>query len=118
MVAGCYQDALRASFLPLLECELLAAASAGVIYPPRQPMLTDLVLTLLNRCWLHAADVMLETLRTVRIVNPAELDEELSLYRTALERLLDAPFGSIEIIRLTEWFEVAQNIERRIHLPK
>ena len=118
MVAYCYQDALRNAFLPLLDRELSAAMAAGVIFPPRQAMLADLVLTLVNRCWLHASDVMMQSIRTARTVNPADLDEELSLYRTSLERLVDAPFGSVELIRLPEWFSVAQALERRVHLPK
>lgn len=117
-VAGCYQDALRDAFKPLLAQELTSAAAAQVIFPPKQPALADLVLTITNRCWLHAADLMLQSILQAKTASPAMLDEELSLYRTALERLLDAPYGSLEIVRLRAWFDVAQTLERRVHVPK
>lgn len=116
MVLACYQDSLRAAFLPALAAELEAAREDGVIYPPKGDMLADLALTLVNRCWVHTAQLMLEQIRAARQIAPAELEPELALYRRALERILDAPYGTVEIIRLPEWFEVAQTLARQVKL--
>lgn len=112
-----YQDALRDAFLPLMERELDAAQQGDVICPPGEDSVADLVLTLMNRCWLHVAQLLLNTIKTAQRPEPAALMDELAIYRAALERLLDAPFGSVEIIRLDEWYDVAQGVERRIALP-
>lgn len=112
-----YQEALREAFLPMMERELDAAIEAGIIFPPGEDSVADLVLTLMNRCWLHAAQVLLNTIKTAQRPEPGVLMDELALYRAAFERLLDAPFGSVEIIRLDEWYDVAQGVERRISLP-
>lgn len=117
MVAMCYQDALRDTFAPLLADEMQKAAHQQVIFPPKQPQLADLVLTMTNRCWMHASQLLLDCVLHARQIMPEALEEDLSLYRTAVERLMDAPFGSVDIIRLREWFDVAQTIERRMHLP-
>ena len=117
-VAACYQDALRDAFCPLLTEEIRRAAEQKAIYPPKQPQLADLILTMINRCWMHAAQLMLDSILHAHQITPDMLEDELSLYRMAIERLLDAPFGSVEVIRLREWFDVAQTIERRIHVPK
>ena len=112
-----YQEALRTAFLPMMTTALDNAKKAGAIAPPGTENMADLVLTLLNRCWLHVAQGLLETIKTAQRPEPAALLEKLGIYRAALERLLDAPHGSIEIVSLAEWYEVAQGIERRISLP-
>lgn len=112
-----YQEALREAFLPMMERELDAAIRAEAIFPPGEDSVADLMLTLMNRCWLHVAQMLLNTIKTAQRPEPAMLMDELALYRAAFERLLDAPFGSVEIIRLDEWFDVAQGVERRISLP-
>ncbi len=107
-----YQDALSESFLPLLTKEIAAAAEHGTVCPPVRGMETVL-LHLVNRCWM---EVLAELLRTARdgkrILDAAGLLALLGRYRRSIEVLLDAPYGSIEIIRIEEWAEVADAILR------
>lgn len=112
-----YQEALREAFLPLLDAVLDEARAAEVIFPPCEDSVADVLLTLMNHCWFHAAQRLLADIKTAQRPEPAALLDELTVYRAAMERLLDAPFGTVEIIRLQEWYDVAQMLERRIALP-
>lgn len=112
-----YQDSLRRAFLPIVTSVLDEGQEAGVIFPPCAESLADVLLTLMNRCWFHVAQQLLACIKTAQRPEPAALMDELSVYRAAIERLLDAPYGTVEIIRLQEWYEVAQTVERRISLP-
>ena len=69
---------------------------------------------MLNRCWLHVAQTLLESIKKAQRPEPAALLDELTVYRAAIERLLDAPYGTVELIRLQEWYEVAQLVEHRV----
>lgn len=117
MVSTAWQDSLTAAYLPLMQRELENAADAGKIYPPKGGELADLLLMLVNRCWSHAAELMLDTIRDARQPDIPALLDELTLYRAAAERILNAPYGSVEIVRLDEWIEAEQMLERRVILP-
>jgi len=107
-----YQDALSESFLPLLTKEIAFAAKNGTVCPPVKGM-EGVVLHLVNRCWM---EVLAELLRTARegsrILDVAGLLTLLERYRRAIEVMLDAPYGSVEIVRIEEWAEVADAIIR------
>lgn len=109
-----YQDALHDAFTPLLDAVLDEARAAGLIFPPTEDGQSDILLTLLNRCWLHVAQTLLESIKKAQRPEPAALLDELTVYRAAIERLLDAPYGTVELIRLQEWYEVAQLVEHRV----
>ena len=70
-----------------MERELDAAQQGDVICPPGEDSVADLVLTLMNRCWLHVAQLLLNTIKTAQRPEPAALMDELAIYRAALERL-------------------------------
>ena len=109
-----YQDALTESFQPLLMREIASAAANATVCPPVRGMET-VILHLVNRCWM---DVMAELVRCaregMRLDAPALLTI-LERYRRAIEVLLDAPYGSVEIIRVEEWAEIAESIIRRVN---
>lgn len=112
-----YQDALQEAFEPILDRVLDEARAADVIFPPCEDSVAPILLTMMNRCWFHVAKRLLADMKTAQRPEPAALLDELTVYRAAMERLLDAPFGTVEIIRLQEWYDVAQTLERRIALP-
>ena len=104
-VAMAYQDALLASFLPLLKAEIAAAAAVKVICPPVREM-EALILHTVNHCWMELAAQLAQGVHPEAPVLLGRLDA----YRRAVEVLLDAPYGSIEIIRVEEWAEVLRHI--------
>ena len=114
VVCLAYQDALQEAFLPLVDAVLDEARTAGLICPPCEDSMADILLTMMNRCWLHVAQTLLASIKTAQRLEPAALLDELTVYRAAVERLLDAPYGTVELIRLQEWFEVAQLVEHRV----
>ena len=71
-----------------------------------------------NRVWFWSSSVLLVACsKTAQKPEAAALLSVLNRYRRTLERLLDAPFGSIEIIPLQEWDEVADKLMTRLLLP-
>lgn len=109
-IAMTYQDALVASFQPLLRAEMAAAASVDVICPPVADM-ERVILHVLNRCWLDLAELLLYSVREGQRCDQLSLLNIREKYRRAIEVLMDAPYGSIEIIRVEEWDEVVNNIK-------
>ena len=95
-IAMTYQDALETVFLPLLKAEIAAAAAVGVVCPPMKDA-ESMILNLVNHCWMQAV---------ARQMDPLDMLNLLSKYRRAVEVLLDAPYGSVEIVRVEEMDEV------------
>ncbi len=100
-VALAYQEALLASFLPRLEEALDAARQAGKAFPEVRGVEKP-VLHLVNQLWLDAAHLM--------PCEPAELLALLGVYRRAIELLLGAPFGSIQVIRVEDLAALGQPV--------
>lgn len=116
MVCYAYQEALRESFQPLLAQALKQASAENTVCTPGHEDVSGIVADLVNDCWLACAEVMLQQIRQMRLADGTALQGILNNYRSALERLLDAPWGSVEIIRLEEWLETAKQLERSISL--
>lgn len=100
-VAMAYQDALAASFLPLLRAEVAAAAAVEAVCPPVRDM-EAVILHMVNHCWMEAADAMYTAMQDGVRIDQLALLNLLEKYRRAIEVLLDAPYGSIEVIRVEE----------------
>ncbi len=106
-----YQDALTEAYLPVLRRETEACVEAGLIRPvteqPERP-----VLTLLNACWAEAVQLLLRDMKSGSRTEAGALLELLNAYRRCVEALLDAPFGSIELMRLEDWQSFAAEMHR------
>ena len=95
-IAMTYQDALETVFLPLLKAEIAAAAAVDVVCPPVKDT-ESMILNLVNHCWMQAVARQMDQLDMLNL---------LSKYRLAVEVLMDAPYGSVEIVRVEEMDEV------------
>jgi len=111
-----YQESLEKTYLPMMARELGLAQDAGVLLPAHGDM-ADIVLHLLSQCWVEVSALLVACSKTAQKPEAATLLSVLNRYRRTLERLLDAPFGSIEIIPLQEWDEVADKLMTRLLLP-
>lgn len=100
-IALAYQDALTESFLPLLQAEVAAAAAVEVVCPPVRDM-GAVILHLVNHCWMAVADAVFTATQEGVRADQLTLLNLLEKYRRAIEVLLDAPYGSVEIIRVEE----------------
>lgn len=112
----CYQEALQDCFLPAMERELALAMDDEIIAPPVDDV-AELLLQLMGQCWNDVALLLLNSVKKAQWPDAAALLGILEKYRRVLERLLDAPFGSIELIRLDEWSEVSEKLSRRLLTP-
>ena len=102
--------------MPVMEREMAQAQDAKVICPPAED-LAAVLLNLLSQCWIDLALMLLSGVKKAQRPDAAALLTMLEKYRRTVERLLDAPFGSVEIITLGEWNEVAEELSRRLLLP-
>ena len=107
-----YQEAIREAFAPLLAEEIQRAAKEQVIYPVTAEV-ELVVLALLNQCWLQAALLLHSRLQLRRRPEAGELLDTLKPYRKAIEVLLDAPYGTVELLRLQEWDQLAEKLQAR-----
>lgn len=112
----CYQEALAEVFMPLLDKELTRAYGHGAICPPVQDP-AGVILHMVNRCWLDVAMYLIECVKRRQNHDMMSLLAILNRYRRCVEVLLDAPFGSIEILRVDEWEELAARLMRTMIMP-
>lgn len=106
-IAMTYQDALESHFLPLLRAEINAAM--GTVFPPVKDV-ESIVLNTVNHCWMGVAASLYNALREGRRPDTTVFLALLEKYRRAVEVLLDAPYGTVEIIRVEELEEVCRCI--------
>lgn len=105
-VAMTYQDALAVHFLPLLKAEVASAAAVGAVYPPVKEM-EAVILNTVNHCWMEIAAYIHDTAQAGGRIDPLMLLNLMEKYRRAVEVLLDAPYGTVEIIRVEEAEQIA-----------
>lgn len=106
-----YQDAMAERFVPLLRREIAAAAAAGAVYPPVDSP-ARMILRLLDQGWMALAVQLAADARADHAADPMALLDGLKQYRRAVELLLDAPYGTVEIIRAEELAEAANLLEK------
>lgn len=104
-VALIYQDALEVHFLPLLKAAIASAAAVNEVFPQVKDM-EYVILDVVNHCWIAVAKDVWTCISAGQRVDSMMLLGTLEKYRRAVEILLDAPYGSIEIVRVEELDEV------------
>ena len=112
-----YQDAIAEAYAPLLRPCVEQLTDAGTL----RPVTTDITapaLTLLNDGWYRAALLFIRDIEAGRRTEPAALLEILDSCRRCLEALLDAPYGSVELISLEAWSSFAEEALRRMRWAK
>lgn len=105
-MAMLYQDAMLNAYQPLLAEAIKDATETGIVCPAVRGM-EGPVLHLLNRCWLDVMEQVVRCAEEEKRLDTSALLNILERYRRSIEVLLDAPYGSISIIRLEELDEVA-----------
>lgn len=108
-VAMVYQDALEEHFLPLLKAAVASAAAVEEVFPPVKDI-ERVILNTVNHCWMAVAQEAYTCLAEGQLIDQMALLAAMEKYRRAIEVLLDAPYGTIEIIRVEELDEVLRGI--------
>ena len=109
----CYQEALHSAFLPSMEREIALAREDEVVFPVC-PDLADVILHMLAQCWVDMAGLITACMKKAQRPEAFALLGILDKYRCCIQRLLDAPYGSVEIISLEEWDRTVEAIFSRI----
>jgi len=101
-VKNAYCDALLRAFLPSVSEAVAAAAQAGDLPARDSGLQAEICLALINRLWVKICEMMIEKAKTGSETDPADLLHLADGYRTAVENVLTAPFGSLPVIRLAD----------------
>lgn len=111
-----YEDALMTAFLPLLTQEIAQGVQRDACHPVSHEMGVP-VLVLANACWVEAARLVLDSARQGSRMDPAAALTVLEKYRRAIEVLLEAPYGSIELLPLGEWAALSEQLAYHLAMP-
>ncbi len=111
-----YSQAIADAFLPRLQVLLLQASEEGMVHLYHPDHMADMLMALINRCWYGIAGIMMDARHKNGAIDPADMMERMQAYRFAVERMLDAPFGSLEIVNLTELVQVASRVLTELRL--
>ncbi len=108
-VAMVYQDALEEHFLPLLKAAVASAVAVENVFPPVKDI-EVVILNTVNHCWMSLAQEVWSCVSEGRRLEQMTLLAVVEKYRRAVEVLLDAPYGTIEIVRVEELDEVFRSV--------
>ena len=111
-----YSQALSQAFLSKIRALLAQAAAEGMVHLYHPEHTADMLLALLNQCWFAVAKHMMDARRKNSAADLAPLMEALQAYRFAMERILDAPFGSMELVGLAELAKVVSRVLTELRL--
>ena len=112
-----YQDAITEAYAPLLRPCVEQTTREGTLMPVADDIIPP-ALILLNDCWYRAALLFLRDCKAGRKTEPGALLEILDSCRRCMEALLDAPYGSVELISLEAWSSFAEEALRRMRWAK
>ena len=108
-VAMVYQDALEEHFLPLLKAAVASAVAVENVFPPVKDI-EVVILNTVNHCWMSLAQEVWSCVSEGRRLEQMTMLTVVEKYRRAVEVLLDAPYGTIEIVRVEELDEVFRGV--------
>ena len=108
-VAMVYQDALEEHFLPLLKAAVASATAVENVFPPVKDI-EVVILNTVNHCWMSLAQEAWSCVSEGRRLEQMTMLTMVEKYRRAVEVLLDAPYGTIEIVRVEELDEVFRGV--------
>lgn len=105
-----YSQALTECFQPALKAMMEQGEVEQVFHITLRDQMSKIICGVLNESWMELAKTMIRCKQENRIVDTGDLQPILTAYRCGIERLLDAPYGTIDIIRLPELIHVSQHV--------
>ena len=108
-VAMVYQDALEEHFLPLLKAAVASAVAVENVFPPVKDI-EVVILNTVNHCWMSLAQEAWSCVSEGRRLEQMTMLTVVEKYRRAVEVLLNAPYGTIEIVRVEALDEVFRGV--------
>ena len=111
-IRNCYEEALTDLYGASVASAIQEASEKRILACRNPEFSAHIALTIINHFWLAICDLILRNEQAGIKTDPSDLLRIAEEYRTVLERILSAPFGSIELIQLTD----LQSIIDQIHL--
>ena len=112
-----YEQELTDTYFEQAAMLLASGTEEGVFSCSRSDFFAEIILRLSNRLWLKVCDYMLACEKDNSDIDYSELMNVVSQYRLAVERLLCAPFGSIELITMSHLRFVSDQIHQHWKQP-
>ncbi len=98
-----YQEALKEAWLPIMVKAMTGAMETGEIYCDAPEIMSHICIDLINDLWYK---ICLQFIQKKEEKSSEELMNDilnwLSAYRSALENILTAPYGSLELMQLSD----------------
>lgn len=113
-----YEDAITASFSDALEKAIWNGCNNGTFFCLHVSGMSAIVLSLLNRLWREIAGYVSTCANHSTYIDEGHLMSLLDLYRYAICHLVEAPYGSVEIIRLSEITPLLNRVLSKIRTEK
>ena len=94
-----------------LQKTLESGRETGAFAPLNIPRTAHIVLSLTNSLWCEICDMIILSEKQGEICDPSELLRMADAYRSSVERILSAPFGSIRLVSIQD----IKNLSEQIH---
>ena len=107
-----YCDSLRDSFHGPIHDSIEAGIRTGELHCEDPEIYTDIVISIVNELWLSVCDLIIQNEIKGNETDLAELLHITEQYRTAAERILFLPYGSLILIDIP----YLKDLKEKIHL--
>ena len=94
----CYQEALENAFVSVLDETLRKAVEMNQIYPAYKESIAGTCAQLVNDCWYRIVKIIVEDNKADRRVDLSELTKIIETTASAIQRILEAPYGSFQLM--------------------
>jgi len=105
-----YCDSLVDAFAPELSIVLSQGNDEDLLYVEKSAGVASLVLLLLNTYWSEVIKTVSGSIAANGSIDMNDLIALTDLYRFAFERLIQAPYGSIELVRVNDLYQLLSGI--------
>ena len=101
-VKRAYQESLAEAFSGILSSLLSEGNDCGILFCPHADVQAHLIGLLMNDLWEHICQVIIRAEKAREQVDTSEVLVTLDQYRSAVERIITAPYGSLNLIAMPE----------------
>lgn len=111
-IAVQYGSVIEDVFSVELLSQLLLAKEEEKVYLYYPEQTAQILITLNNLLWENAAKLLVQGSEDKETFSPVKMVDLLRGYRFAVERLIDAPYGGLEMISAKEWMDTLEKTNK------
>lgn len=110
MIRNCYANELENLYMDAIAESIREGTAQGTFSCRDSRFSAKILIYLVNRFWLEVCDRVMENEKNGQNTEPSDLMSLTNNYRMAAERILSAPFGSVQIIQLPDLQKLTEQI--------